>query len=168
MDFVAELVLGWVDLQITEELGEAKEFKVLRYRDDYRIFANSDVHAEAILKVVSDKLRSVGMKLGVAKTVVSSNVVEGAIKPDKLAGIELQDLGTANANLAHRHNRPHSRLQDHESAGFDALEQRLERIWTCNRAKILGRSKREKPSSKRSTMPWKRLLLTMASYVCAS
>lgn len=97
MDFVAELVLGWVDLQITEELGEAKEFKILRYRDDYRIFANSDVHAEAILKVVSDKLRSVGMKLGVAKTVVSSNVVEGAIKSDKLAGIELQDLGTANA-----------------------------------------------------------------------
>jgi hypothetical protein len=37
------------------------------------------------------------MKLGVAKTVVSPNVVEGAIKPDKLAGIELQDLGTNNA-----------------------------------------------------------------------
>ncbi len=97
MDFVAELVLGWVDLQLTEELGEATDFKILRYRDDYRIFANSDVRAEAILKSVSDKLRSVGMKLGVAKTVVSSNVVEGAIKPDKLAGIELQDLGTSNA-----------------------------------------------------------------------
>lgn len=97
MDFVAELVLGWVDLQITEELGEATDFRILRYRDDYRIFAKSDVQAEAILKVVSDKLRSVGMKLGVAKTSVSANVVEGAIKPDKLAGIELQDLGTANA-----------------------------------------------------------------------
>ncbi|WP_299690270.1 RNA-directed DNA polymerase [uncultured Tateyamaria sp.] len=97
MDFIAELVLGWVDLQITEELGEALGFRILRYRDDYRIFANSDVHAEAILKVVSDKLRSVGMKLGVAKTQVSPNVVEGAIKPDKLAGIELQDLGTTNA-----------------------------------------------------------------------
>ena len=101
MDFVAELVLGWVDLQITEKLsersGEASKFKILRYRDDYRIFANSDVCAEAVLKIVSDKLRSVGMKLGVAKTMVSSNVVEGAIKPDKLAGIELQDLGAENA-----------------------------------------------------------------------
>lgn len=97
MDIVAELVLGWVDSQLTEELGAATDFRILRYRDDYRIFANSDVRAEAILKSVSDKLRSVGMKLGVAKTVVSSNVVEGAIKPDKLAGIELQDLGTNNA-----------------------------------------------------------------------
>lgn len=101
MDFVAELVLGWVDLQIIEELpkgtGEASKFKILRYRDDYRIFANSDVHAESILKIVSDKLRLVGMKLGVAKTVVSSNVVEGSIKPDKFAGIELQDLGAENA-----------------------------------------------------------------------
>lgn len=96
-DFVAELVLGWVDSQLTNELGNAEDFKILRYRDDYRIFANSDVRAEEVLKAVSDKLRSVGMKLGVAKTFVSSNVVEGAIKPDKLAGIDLQDLGTSNA-----------------------------------------------------------------------
>lgn len=97
MDFIAELVLGWVDRQITFELRDVSNFKILRYRDDYRIFTNSDVDAEAILKVVSDKLRLVGMKLGVSKTVLSSNVVEGAIKPDKLAGIELQDLGTTNA-----------------------------------------------------------------------
>lgn len=102
MDFVAELVLGWVDSQLTEELGVATDFRILRYRDDYRIFANSDVRAEAVLKTVSDKLRSVGMKLGVAKTVVSSNVVEGAIKPDKLAGIELQDLGTKNAQTVQK------------------------------------------------------------------
>jgi hypothetical protein len=37
------------------------------------------------------------MKLGVSKTYSSRNVVEGSIKPDKLAGIELQDLGTSNA-----------------------------------------------------------------------
>jgi hypothetical protein len=37
------------------------------------------------------------MKLGVSKTFSCRNVVEGSIKPDKLAGIELQDLGEANA-----------------------------------------------------------------------
>lgn len=37
------------------------------------------------------------MRLGVAKTYMSTNVVEGSIKPDKLAGIELQDLGQSNA-----------------------------------------------------------------------
>ncbi|WP_322894906.1 MULTISPECIES: RNA-directed DNA polymerase [unclassified Yoonia] len=97
MDFIAELVLGYVDETITEELGEAKDFRILRYRDDYRIFTNSDVRAEEILKVISDKLRSVGMRLGVEKTYISTNVIEGSIKPDKLAGIDLQDLGVSNA-----------------------------------------------------------------------
>ncbi len=97
MDFVAEIVLGYVDEQINEQLAGHNDFRILRYRDDYRIFANSDERAEFALKVVSDKLREVGMRLGVAKTFATRNVVEGAIKPDKLAGIDLQDLGESNA-----------------------------------------------------------------------
>lgn len=97
MDFIAEIVLGYVDHLITKELGAPSNFRILRYRDDYRIFTNSDEHAERILKVVSDTLRDVGMKLGVSKTVSATNVVEGSIKQDKLAGIDLQDLGEANA-----------------------------------------------------------------------
>lgn len=97
MDFIAEIVLGYVDEQINLELAGIKDIRILRYRDDYRIFANSDERGESVLKVVSDKLRAVGMKLGVAKTISCRNVVEGSIKPDKLAGIELQDLGTSNA-----------------------------------------------------------------------
>jgi RNA-directed DNA polymerase len=97
MDFVAEIVLGYVDEEINSALRERTDFRILRYRDDYRIFANSDDRAEEILKVISDKLRSVGMRLGVSKTLLNRNVVEGAIKPDKLAGIDLQDLGDANA-----------------------------------------------------------------------
>lgn len=97
MDFVAEIVLGYVDGLINYEIGESKDIRILRYRDDYRIFANGDERTEAVLEIVSDKLRSVGMKLGVSKTFSCRNVVGGSIKPDKLAGIELQDLGTANA-----------------------------------------------------------------------
>ncbi len=97
MDFVAEIVLGFVDQQITEALGNLTDFRILRYRDDYRIFANSDDQAEKILKIISDQLRIVGMKLGVSKTLLNRNVIEGSIKPDKLAGIDLQDLGDANA-----------------------------------------------------------------------
>lgn len=97
MDFIAEMLLGFVDQQIHNKLGEAEGFKILRYRDDYRIFTNSDDQAEKILKVVSDQLRLVGMKLGVSKTFMSKNVIEGSIKPDKLAGIDLQDLGFTNA-----------------------------------------------------------------------
>jgi hypothetical protein len=97
MDFIAEIVLGFVDQQINLALGEPTDFRILRYRDDYRIFANNDDRAETILKTISDKLRLVGMKLGASKTFMSRNVVEGSIKPDKLAGIDLQDLGEANA-----------------------------------------------------------------------
>lgn len=97
MDFVAEIVLGFIDEQINAVLGEPTDFRILRYRDDYRIFANNDDRAEEILKVISEKLWLVGMKLGVSKTHLGRNVVEGAIKPDKLAGIDLQDLGDANA-----------------------------------------------------------------------
>ena len=97
MDFVAEIVLGYVDEQINLEIAGSKDIRILRYRDDYRIFTNSDERAESTLKIVSDKLRAVGMKLGASKTFSCRNVVEGSIKPDKLAGIELQDLGKSNA-----------------------------------------------------------------------
>lgn len=102
MDFIAEIVLGYVDEQINNEIGNNEDIRILRYRDDYRIFANSDDRAEAILKIVSDKLRSVGMRLGVSKTFSCRNVVEGSIKPDKLAGIELQDLGNTNAKTTQK------------------------------------------------------------------
>ena len=97
MDFIAEIVLGYVDSEINKELEGEENFRILRYRDDYRIFTNSDDGAEKVLKIISDKLRTVGMKLGVAKTFTFHNVVEGSIKPDKLSAINLQDLGTTNA-----------------------------------------------------------------------
>ncbi len=97
MDFIAELVLGYVDSLINAELVNASDVKILRYRDDYRIFSNTNERGEEVLKIVSDKLRSVGMRLGVSKTISCRNVVEGSVKPDKLAGIDLQDLGTTNA-----------------------------------------------------------------------
>ncbi len=118
MDFVAEIVLGFVDLEISLELQGQSDFRILRYRDDYRIFTNSDDRAEEILKIISDKLRVVGMRLGVSKTYSCRNVVEGSIKPDKLAGIELQDLGTTNAKTIQKQLlRLHSFGQRHPNSG---------------------------------------------------
>jgi RNA-directed DNA polymerase len=118
MDFIAELVLGYVDEQINSELGNSTDIRILRYRDDYRIFANSDERAEAVLKIVSDKLQTVGMKLGVSKTFSSRNVIEGSIKADKLAGIELQDLGKANAKTIQKQLlRLHSFGQRYPNSG---------------------------------------------------
>lgn len=102
MDFVAEIVLGFVDKQINDCLCGSTDFRILRYRDDYRIFTNSNERAEEILKIISDKLRPFGMKLGISKTILTRNVIEGAIKPDKLAGIDLQDLGLDNAKTVQK------------------------------------------------------------------
>jgi RNA-directed DNA polymerase len=102
MDFVAEIVLGYVDSLIGDTLGNSADVRILRYRDDYRIFSNNQERGEEVLKTVSDKLRAVGMRLGVSKTIACSNVVEGSVKPDKLAGIELQDLGSANAKTTQK------------------------------------------------------------------
>lgn len=118
MDFIAELVLGYVDKLINAELGDCTDIRILRYRDDYRIFANSDERAELVLKLVSDKLRPVGMKLGVSKTFSCRNVVEGSIKPDKLAGIELKDLGVTNAQTIQKQlMRLHSFGQRYPNSG---------------------------------------------------
>lgn len=97
MDLLAELVLGFVDEQVSELLPAHGAFRILRYRDDYRIFANSDDTCESIVKALSTALLSVGMRLGVSKTVLHQNVVEGSIKADKLAGIALQGLDLRNA-----------------------------------------------------------------------
>jgi len=118
MDFIAEIVLGFVDEMINADLANTLDVRILRYRDDYRIFSNTQERAEEVLKIVSDKLRYVGMKLGVSKTFVCSNVIEGSVKPDKLAGIELQDLGTSNAKTIQKQLlRLHAFGQRHPNSG---------------------------------------------------
>lgn len=40
-DFIAEIVLGYADSQLSESIGGSiSDYKVLRYRDDYRVFVN--------------------------------------------------------------------------------------------------------------------------------
>ena len=94
MHIIAELVLAYVDDLITKSLSEIEnnDFHIIRYRDDYSIFTQSDQRAFEIVKVISSCLRRVGMQLGVSKTSMSVNIVEGAIKSEKLAGIQLQDM----------------------------------------------------------------------------
>ncbi|MFC3166807.1 RNA-directed DNA polymerase [Paracoccus fontiphilus] len=97
MDIIAELVLAYVDHLITLQLTDSQDFRILRYRDDYSIFTRSDHRAAEIVRVISDCLRKVGMQLGSAKTLASANIIEGAIKPEKLAGIHLEDMDITHA-----------------------------------------------------------------------
>lgn len=82
MDFIAEFVLAYADLQLHAETKKI-EYKIIRYRDDYRIFAHNETDATKVLKTLSQVLSGLGLRLNASKTVVSSNLIQSSIKSDK-------------------------------------------------------------------------------------
>ncbi|MBI2477773.1 MAG: reverse transcriptase, partial [Planctomycetia bacterium] len=127
-DFVSELVLGYADLELSDRLDAARltEYRILRYRDDYRIFVQSPQIGEAILKALTEVLIELGLKLNASKTTGSQLVVSNALKPDKRAwmrcrqsdpnlqkhlliihahGIDFPNAGSLCVALAHFHER---------------------------------------------------------------
>ncbi len=85
MDFIAEIILGYIDLNLTEKIEDAniEDYKILRYRDDYRIFTNNPQEAEEITKFLTEILIEQGMRLNAHKTMVSNTAIRDAISPDK-------------------------------------------------------------------------------------
>ena len=65
MDFIAEIVLGYCDELLTEKLNEMNisDYKILRYRDDYRVFSNNSYELDIILKCLSEILIKLNFKL---------------------------------------------------------------------------------------------------------
>ncbi|MBK8869648.1 MAG: RNA-directed DNA polymerase [Elusimicrobia bacterium] len=89
MNFVAEIVLGYSDLILSLKLkGHGVcDYRILRFRDDYRIFVNQPKDGEEILKCLSETMHALGMKLHPSKTGLSREVIRQSIKPDKLSWI---------------------------------------------------------------------------------
>lgn len=86
MDFIAEIVLGFADLELSDKIQQAnlQDYQIIRYRDDYRIFSNNPQTAEHITKLLTEILIELGMRLNAQKTVVTNNVIKNSLKPDKL------------------------------------------------------------------------------------
>ncbi|HAT3807038.1 TPA: RNA-directed DNA polymerase, partial [Serratia marcescens] len=89
MDFIAEILLGYVDEILTDKLDREKieNYKILRYRDDYRIFVNNQDDGEKTLKILAETLCIYGLKLGSSKTKLHNDVIIASIKSDKLSWI---------------------------------------------------------------------------------
>lgn len=68
MDFIAEIVLGYVDILLTEKVSVQGDYKIVRYRDDYRVFTNNPEDGRRIIKCLSEVLSSLGQKLNTSKT----------------------------------------------------------------------------------------------------
>jgi hypothetical protein len=86
MDFIAEMVLGFGDILLTEELNKLgiTDYKIIRYRDDYRIFTNNPQLSSEIAKVLSDVLSKLNFKINSTKTHSTDDVVLGSLKQDKV------------------------------------------------------------------------------------
>ena len=97
-DFVGEIVLGYSDLLLHEELLEkAKEYEeqgksfpdyeIIRYRDDYRIFCSNKDVLEDISYTLQQVLERLNFRMNSQKTKISESIVTDAVKSDKLAYI---------------------------------------------------------------------------------
>ncbi len=86
MDFIAEMVLGFADTELSVRIDSEKirDFQILRFRDDYRIFVNNPQDGERILKCLTEVMIDLGLKLKPEKTAASSEVIQSSIKEDKL------------------------------------------------------------------------------------
>jgi len=107
MDFIAEIVLGYADLELSKKITDAKikDYQILRYRDDYRIFSNNPQDTELITKLLTEVLIELGIRLNAQKTILTNNVVRDSIKPDKLYWITtLKRTKNLQENLLLIHN----------------------------------------------------------------
>lgn len=86
MDFIAEIVLGYADIELGEKIsGEnIKDYRILRYRDDYRIFTNNSQDGDKILKCLTEVMIDLGLHLNSQKTKSSNRIICSSIKEDKL------------------------------------------------------------------------------------
>lgn len=93
MDFIAEIVLGYVDELLENRLSadEITDYFILRYRDDYRIYVNDSSIGERVLKELTVALSDIGMRLNSSKTHVSTDIVLDSVKSDKLAWFSIEN-----------------------------------------------------------------------------
>lgn len=96
MDFIAEIVLGYIDEVLTKKIYDnnlyVNDFKIIRYKDDYRIFGNSPVVIELIVKLLTEVLLDIGIKINSQKTNIFNNIVLSSLKGDKAYWIENETI----------------------------------------------------------------------------
>lgn len=87
VDFLMEVVFAYLDIMFYNAAKREHvkgEYLVLRYRDDYRIFAEDERAARVLVKCLAEVLAQFRMKLNPGKTEYFDDLVMAARKPDKL------------------------------------------------------------------------------------
>lgn len=89
---IAEIILGYADMLLAQEIAKAQEkgtlpndleYEILRYVDDYRIFCNDRDALEIISYMLQHILEQFNFRMNPSKTRTSSELITDSIKPDK-------------------------------------------------------------------------------------
>lgn len=89
---IAEIVLGYADMLLAQEICECQkigslpedlEYEILRYVDDYRIFCNDRDALEKISYMLQHILEQFNFRMNPSKTRTSCELITDTIKPDK-------------------------------------------------------------------------------------
>ena len=101
MDFIAELILAYADEELTKKLNaaEIKDYYIIRYRDDYRVFTNSKEDNDSIAKNITLVLQELGLSLNSLKTSSSEDVILSSIKEDKREALNIFNKGQREATI---------------------------------------------------------------------
>lgn len=94
-DMLGEIILGYSDILLHEAVEKAFEeagtevppYKVLRYRDDYRVFCNDRGALEKISYTLQHVLGVLNFRMNNEKTKISESIITDSVKKDKLAYI---------------------------------------------------------------------------------
>ena len=112
-----------------------KEYRILRYRDDYRIFVTSRQDGERILKCLAEVMIDLGLKLNPTKTDISSEVIRSSIKDDKFSWM-FRRQGDSNLQksllIIYDHSMEHPNSGSLE-VGLNGYYKRLRRIKKIDR-----------------------------------
>ena len=136
MDFIAEMVLGYADSELTKKIRcqNIEDYQILRYRDDYRIFVKNSWNGEYIIKCLTEVMIDLGLKISPQKTNSSSEVINFSIKDEKLSWIFRKQ---SDNNLQKHLLIIHDHSRNHPNAGsldmsMDDYYKRLIKIKKCD------------------------------------
>lgn len=104
-DFIAELIFAYADNLVAQKIKDITDiddydYRIIRYRDDYRIFTNKPEVGARILKELTETLAELGLKLNSQKTKRSDDIIMSSIKKDKIDELFIPNIKQEKDNFA--------------------------------------------------------------------
>ena len=90
-DFFAEMLLTYIDMLLVQKIADIEpnlEYRILRYRDDYRIFTLTEEDAHLIKKELVLLLQRHKLSINEKKTIITADIITNSMKPEKIYWIE--------------------------------------------------------------------------------